>query len=164
MFTRTLTSTYEVPVPSTTVWDYLTDPAAVAAQSTHAMWAEKPDHGFRVGTAWVEHHTDDCGSAPVRWVVRALEAPRHFTVEGLQSGARQRATTTLRPTPLGTEVTSRLEISVSLRASATITERLLMPLLLLTGFGASILADGFEESVADDRRYLDAVAAGLGGR
>lgn len=164
MFTRTLSSTYQVPVPVTTVWDYLTDPAACAAQSTHAMWAEKPDHGFRVGTSWHEHHTDDCGSDPVRWTVRALESPGRFTVEGLQTGARQRATTILESTPDGTRVTSQLEISTTLRSRATLTERLILPVVLATGLGISILADGFQESVDDDRRYLEAVAAGSGGR
>lgn len=164
MFTRTLTSTYEVSVPVTQVWDYLTDPAACAAQSTHAMWAEKPGHGFRVGTSWLEHHTDDCGSDPVRWTVRSLEPERRFTVEGLQSGARQRATITLEPTTGGTRVTSELEVSTTLRARATLTERLILPVMLATGLGMSILADGFRESVDDDRRYLETVAAGSCGR
>lgn len=100
----------------------------------------------------------------MRWVVRALDAPRRFTIEGLQSGARQRATTTLGPTSLGTEVRNRLEISTSVRASATVAERLILPIVLGTGLGISILADGFAESVADDQRYLEGVAAGLGGR
>lgn len=164
MFTRTLTSTYEVPVPLPAVWDYLTDPTACAAQSTHSMWAEKSDHGFRVGTTWLEHHTDDCGSDPVRWTVRSLEPERRFTVQGLQSGARQRATTSLEPVAGGTRVTSELEISTTLRARATLTERLILPVMLATGLGISILAEGFQESVDDDRRYLEAVAAGSGGR
>ena len=147
-----------------TVWDHLTDPVAGAARSTHPMWAEKLDHGYRVGTEWTEHHTDDCGSDPVRWVVLAAEAPHHFTVEGLQSGGRQRATTVLRPTAIGTEVVCRLELSISLRARATVTERLLMPVLLATRFGATILGDSFAESVADDQRHLEAVVAGLDGR
>lgn len=125
---------------------------------------EKPDHGFRVGTAWLEHHGDVCGSGPVRWVGRTVEAPHHFTVEGRQSGARQRATTTVLAGPIGTSVTNLLEISTSLRASATIAERLMLPVLLGTGLGMSILADSFVESVTDDQRYLEAVAAGLGGR
>ena len=164
MFARTLSQSYEVAVPVAVAWAYLSDPVAVSAQSTHRTWVEKADHGFTAGTSWVEHHTDDCGSDPVRWLVRSVDAPRRFTVEGLQSGARQRATTTLTPTTSGTEVTNLLEISTTWRARATLVERLMLPAMLATGFGISLLAEGFEESLDDDRRYLEAVAHGLSAR
>lgn len=145
---------FRSPVSATTTWAHLSDPAAVAAASSHPTVAaiEEP---LRVGSTWDEYHLDDgCDFDSVRWRCTALEPGRLLTVEGLQSGALQRATTMLHVDGDQVVVESVLRISTAFRAPGRALDRALVPVLLLTPFGRRMLQEGFDESVDDDLRAL----------
>jgi len=161
MLSRSLTRTYQVPVSALTTWNYLSDPASVAAASHHRVLVNKPDPGFTVGTRWEEIHDDECDFDTVPWVVTACTPLTSFTIQGLQSGARQRATTSLRAIPGGTEVTATLKLSPSLKAHGTVFERLVVVMICFSGLGMSVVADAFEQAIADDRDHLSELPAGV---
>ena len=154
MLVPTLVRTFAVPVPVPVVWAYVSDPSETAAASTHQKTVA-PTGPLAVGTVWDEYHLDDdCDFDSVRWRCTALEPERSLTVEGLQTGARQRVTTRVRAVEGGSEVETTVRLVPSLRAPATVVERLLLPVVLLTPFGRRLLAEGLDESVEDARRAL----------
>ena len=155
MLTRSLSRRYHVPVPPAIAWDYLTDPVVVAAGSNHPVLVAKTTPGFEVGTRWDEIHDDACDFDSVPWVVLAAEPERSFTIEGLQSGARQRVTNTLAASDSGTDVTATIELRPSVKAHGTLVERAVLFLICLTGLGMSIVAGEFEESVDADREAIE---------
>lgn len=155
---RTFRRTWESPASAAVTWSYVADPAAVAASSSHPTVAAI-DGPLRVGSTWDEYHLDDgCDFDSVRWRCVAFEPDRLITIEGLQSGALQRATTTLHVHDDRVEVESTLRVSPALRAPGSPLDRALVPVLLITPFGRRMLAEGFDESVEDDRRALAALA------
>ena len=161
MLGRTLVRAYDSPADAATTWAYVSDPVAVAEASSHAkvVRAMPP---LTVGAEWDEHHLeDDCDFDSLRWRCTALVPGRSLTVEGLQSGARQRVMSTLMDRDGedgGVQVMTHLTITPSLRAPGRIGERLLLPALLRTPLGARLLAEGLDEAVEDDRRALAALA------
>ncbi len=161
MFSRTLVRSFDSPADAATTWSYVSDPAAVAAASTHAKTVAGVP-ALAVGTTWDEYHLeDDCDFDSMRWRCTALTPGRSLTVEGLQAGARQRVTTTLLDQDgdgTGVRVLTRMEVGPALRAPASASERLLLPVLLLTPFGVRLLGEALDESVEDDRRALEALA------
>lgn len=159
MFHRTFRRRWTSPASAAVTWSYLADPAAVAAASSHPT-VVAIDGALQAGSTWDEYHLDDgCDFDSVRWRCTALEAGRLVAVEGLQSGARQLATTTLQVHDEQVEVESTLRISPALRAPGSLVDRALLPVLLLTPFGRRMLAESFEQSVEDDLRALGALGS-----
>ncbi|GAA4737911.1 hypothetical protein GCM10025783_05510 [Amnibacterium soli] len=159
MFHRTFRRRWTSPASASVTWAHLADPAAVAASSSHptVVAIEGP---LQVGSVWDEYHLDDgCDFDSVRWRCTALDADRSITIEGLQSGALQRATTLLHVRDDRVEVESVLRVSPSLRAPGGLLDRALLRALLLTPFGRRMLAEAFDQSVDDDLRALTALAA-----
>lgn len=155
LFQRTLTRSYELPVTTPAeAWAYFRDPVAVAAASSHPLRVVTVDPGFSVGARWQEQHGAECDFDLVGWRVVAAEDGRSLTIEGLQAGGRQRATTLIEPHGDGVRITSTLELSPSRRAPGTVVERLLLVVILATGLGMSIVADQLDEAVRDDRAHF----------
>lgn len=160
MFSRTLVRSFDSPADAATTWSYFSDPAAVAAASTHAKTVA-PVPALTVGTTWDEYHLeDDCDFDSMRWRCTALTPGRSLTVEGLQAGARQRVTTVLvdQEGGHGVQVLTRMRVGMALRAPGSLSDRLVLPVLLLTPFGMRMLGEALDEGVEDDRRALEALA------
>lgn len=148
---RTLTRSYALPTTLAQAWAYFSDPVAVAAASSHRVQILKDDPGFAIDTGWLEQHGAECDYDLVPWRVVALEHGSSLTIEGLQAGTRQQASTRLEPRTDGVQVTSTLELRTSLKAKGSVVERLVMTFILTTGLGLSVVADQFDQAIADDQ-------------
>jgi len=155
---RTFRRRWTSPASSDVTWSHLADPAAVAAASSHPT-VVAIDGPLQAGSVWDEYHLDDgCDFDSVRWRCTALEPGRLITIEGLQSGALQRATTVLHGRGEQVEVESILRVRPALRAPGSALDRALVPVLLLTPIGRRMLQEGFDQSVDDDLRALTSLA------
>lgn len=159
MLHRTFRRRWTSPAAPAATWSHLADPAAVAAASSHPT-VVAIDGPLQVGSVWDEYHLDDgCDFDSVRWRCTELEPGRLITIEGLQSGALQRATTVLHVRGEQVEVESILRVRPALRAPGSALDRALVPVLLLTPIGRRMLQEGFDQSVDDDLRALTSLAA-----